>query len=503
VTVLAGTLKVDNNSALGNATGKTVVSNGATLDLGGPGFGVNAVNLISEVIMVSGTGVGGQGAIINSGSVAQDNALHTVVLTGHTTFGGPGNAAGGGNTPGRWDIRDTGGPASLITSNQPFNLTKVGGNQVSLVNAAVDVALANIEVQEGVLGVQGSTTLGNPTNTLTIFSNALLHLTGFAAVPSKIVVLKDGARVDSTSANNTFGGPFILQGSNAFIITAASLTLTNVISGPGALYKQGGSTLVLRGANTYSGGTVVSAGTLVLTNLGSIAGSSNVTIAAGATLNVQARSDGTLTLASGQTLAGNGTVLGSVTVAPGAQLSPGASIGALTITNVALLRGTTVMELNKATGTNDVLRGAATISYGGTLRLVNLGSPVVAGDSFKLFYATAYSGTFTNISPAIPALNLAWNTNTLAIDGTLRISSAPTPQPQITTIALSGANSVLSGTNGVPDWPYYLVSTTNIAAPIATWTRMATNQFDASGAFAITNPINPATPRQFFLLQMQ
>ena len=502
VLVQAGTLKVDNNSALGTV-GKTVVSSGATLDVGGPSFAVNAANIISEVIYVSGTGVGGQGAIINSGSVAQHNALHNVVLTGDTTFGGSGNAGSGGDTPGRWDIRDTGGPASLITSNQPYNLTKDGPNYVNLVNTTVDPALANIEVRQGILGVQGSTTLGNPTNTLTIFSNALLHLTSFTVVPNKVVVLRDGGFVDSTSANNTFGGPFTLQGSNSFLITANSLTLTNVLSGPGSLYKLGGSTLILRAANTYLGATIVSAGTLMLTNIGSISGCSNITVAAGATLNVQPRTDSTLTLSSNQTLGGNGTILGSVTVSPGAQLSPGTSIGALTITNSALLRGATVIELNKTAATNDVLRGLANISYGGTLRLINLGSALLAGDAFKIFYATSYSGTFTNCSPAIPAVNLAWNTNTLATDGTLRIVSAPTPQPRIASVSVSGGNLRLSGTNGVPGWPYYLLASTNVASPLATWTRIATNQFDTAGAFAVTNSVNPALPRQFYVIQLQ
>jgi autotransporter-associated beta strand protein len=500
VIVLGGAVRVDHNAALGDATGRTVVNSGATLDLGGSSFGINGLNLINEVIMVSGAGVNGQGAIINSSSTAQDNALHTVVLTGDTTFGGPGDATGGGNTPGRWDIRNTGGPASLITSNQPYNLTKVGSNQVTLVNVTVDSTLANIEVRAGTFGVQGSTTLGNPANTLTVFPGALLHLTSFTVVPSKVVVLKNGATVDSTSANNTFGGPITLQGSNTFNVTAASLTLTNVLGGTGSLNKLGGSTLVLSANNTFTGGTVVGAGTLVLTNLGSIFGSSNVSVSAGATLNARARTDGMLTLVAGQTLTGNGTVLGSVTVGPDAAISPGSSVGALTVTNVVTLQGTTFMELSKSANTNDVLRGAASIVYGGTLSLTNLSGTLAASDVFKLFYATSYSGAFTKLVPPMPGSGLAWGTGTLTSDGTLRVVAAP--RPVINSLALAGGNLVSSGTNGIPNALYYVLSSTSVGLPLTNWTRLATNVFAADGSFAFTNAIEPTAPLRFYVLEL-
>jgi len=93
----------------------------------------------------------------------------------------------------------------------------------------------------------------------------------------------------------------------------------------------------------------------------------------------------------------------------------------------------------------------------------------------------------------LPRTNLAWNTNTLATDGTLSIVS----------VAVTGGDLAVTGTNGVPDWPYYLLSSTNVTAPLFSWTRIATNQCDASGAFAVTNAINPAVARQFYLLQLQ
>jgi autotransporter-associated beta strand protein len=60
--------------------------------------------------------------------------------------------------------------------------------------------------------------------------------------------------------------------------TSAKLTLTNVVSGPGALIKEslngpGSGTLVLSAANTYTGGTVVNAGTLTVAGAGTLGAS--------------------------------------------------------------------------------------------------------------------------------------------------------------------------------------------------------------------------------------
>ena len=78
------------------------------------------------------------------------------------------------------------------------------------------------------------------------------------------------------------------------------------------------------------------------------------------------------------------------------------------------------MELNAPARTNDVVRGLTTITYGGALVLSNL-TGITASNSFKLFSAETYRGAFATLNPASPGL--AWNTNTLALDGTLRILS--------------------------------------------------------------------------------
>ena len=175
VTVAQGTLRVDKNSALGTTNGTTTVASGATLDIGGPTFGSNALSLGAERMFVAGGGVAGRGAIVSTSSNAQPNALRLVTLTGDATFGGPGPWTASGLNPGRWDIRGTPATAFLSTGGQPYNLTKVGSNQVSLASVTVDPALANIDIQQGVLSFEGSTTsMGNSNGTVTVHPGATL-----------------------------------------------------------------------------------------------------------------------------------------------------------------------------------------------------------------------------------------------------------------------------------------------------------------------------------------
>ena len=73
----------------------------------------------------------------------------------------------------------------------------------------------------------------------------------------------------------------------------------------------------------------------------------------------------------GGTLGGSGLIRGPVVVQAGAAVSPGAILGTtaiLTISNSLSLAGTTFMALNAAAGTNDLIRGLTTVSYGGTCR---------------------------------------------------------------------------------------------------------------------------------------
>ena len=491
VTVMQGTLKVGSSSALGATNGGTSVQTGATLDVGGNSLG-------GESVIASGSGVNGKGAIYNSGAQIT-SGIRFLTLAGDTWLGGTGpfNPT---NNQGRWDVRGTNNndvSGTLSTGNQPYNLIKVGSNQVSIVGINVDTNLANVDIQQGLMGWETVTTsMGNPASNLFVRAGATLSFFNANTAWNKNFVFYGnglGATVTNWSGANTIIGPVQLNGACVFWGGGTSLTLGGVVSGTGSLNKNGSYLLVLSNANSYTGNTMVNAGTLQLTNGGSIASSPNITVASGATLNAS-----TLTLASGQTLQGNGSVAGNISVNPGATIAPTGAPGTLTVTGTATLRGTTALQLNKVAGANGVL-SAGSISYGGTLALTNLSGAFAPGDSFKLFNATSYTGAFSNIVPVIPDVNLAWNTNGLNT-GVVSVVSLPTRPPQLGINA--GANGfVFSGSNGVPGWPYYLLVSTNMGSPLSNWTPLLSNWFDNNGNFIFTNNAG-SNGQQFFILQL-
>jgi hypothetical protein len=126
----------------------------------------------------------------------------------------------------------------------------------------------------------------------------------------------------------------------------------------------------------------------------------------------------------------------------------------------------------------------------------------VAGEVFQLF-GKAGAGSFTSVSlPDLSALpgGLSWNTNDLYVTGA--ISVVASAAPSIGAVALSGTDFIFSGTGGVEGATYYVLRSTNVAAPSSHWTPVATNVFGPGGVFSYTNAITPAVPESFFRLQI-
>ena len=216
-----------------------------------------------------------------------------------------------------------------------------------------------------------------------------------------------------------------------------------------------------------------------------------------------------LTLANTQTLAGVGTINGSLVVSAGASLTPAGSnitlgitsgtnsTGTIVASNAITLNGTTVIKLNGSGISDEVQASGAGITYGGTLSLNNIsGAPLTAGNNFKIFSATSYTGSFANITPGTPGAGLAWDTSQLNT-GFLNVVVAPS-QPVVNSVLLSGGSLIFSGTNGAAGGSYSVLTTTNLATPLANWSSVATNSFDATGAFSVTNAITPGSPQQFY-----
>jgi hypothetical protein len=65
----------------------------------------------------------------------------------------------------------------------------------------------------------------------------------------------------------------------------------------------------------------------------------------------------------------------------------------------------------------------------------------------------------------------------------------------------SGGNLVFQGAGGLPNDVFEVVTTTNLATPLALWTPVLTNQYLSFGEFSFTNAIDFGQPQRFFRLR--
>jgi fibronectin-binding autotransporter adhesin len=511
LTISEGMVIAGSTAALGDANGRTTVTNGGTLD-------INGINFSTEPVYVSGAGVGGKGAIVNNGA-GQADALAAITIIGDTTLGGSG---------GRMDINNVSGtPGCLLSDPAGFKLTKMGTNAVSLFNnyglssnvsQLFNTQLGEIEVKEGVLRVQCGTILGDATKTVAVRSNATFQLDNLWSnnIIQKVVVLDDGAGMYSTrsGAYNWFGGPITLNGINTFdAISGAYLILTNEISGTGSLVKNigyhpgspetstGTGVLILSASNSFTGDFKIQTGTAILTNSAASVTKAASIWMAGGTLTIL-RPDATLALATGQTFKGNGTLNGKLSSPVGTTVAPGTTTTAATLTlkGDTTLRGTNIMDITKSgiTLTADKLAVTGVLDLGGTLT-VNLAgtTALAAGDKFTLFTATSFTGGFTTLNlPGGPSV--IW-TNKTAIDGTIEVLQAePTARPSLISSVSSGSMSLSWDTAYTS---YVLEGETNSRSIGLTTNSADWHTVPGVSGNQISIPIDPANGSVFFRLR--
>ena len=266
-TISAGILKLGNIAALGAGTGAvdgTTISAGATLDLGG--VSIPTANANAERITVSGAGVGGNGAILSSTVLATPfNGVRFLTLAGDTTLG----------FSNRWDVgHNTGsGPSSLVGAGFTLNfLGTAAAAQASLNNlGATDLGDINVNlgsvVTTNILYFQGTTDLGRPGNTATITGGSALEIfsNNTNTTFDKKFALNNGVLNVGKAA--TLPGTISLTTATNTINANAATAASGVISGTGSLIKGGANTLTLSNANTYTGSTTVTNGTLSINSI--------------------------------------------------------------------------------------------------------------------------------------------------------------------------------------------------------------------------------------------
>ena len=392
----AGTLTL---SVVNTYTGGTVVNGG----------------ILSLTAFVSDTGsIRGEMTVNNGGKAtfstslgysAPANTPTTINLNngGKLEFTGSGNATftgvtvnmtGGNwtqtNPTGKYDLFQTGSYgqgaintlASATTSEISARLSMRSYTPVFTVAegaAAVDLLVSGALLVEGAFGI---TKAGPGLMALTSAGNTY---TGQTTISAGTLQLGNNTSTGSLSPLSAI----VNNGTLAFNRTSPLVQGTDfnsVISGTGGVSQLGSGTTTLSGFNTYTGATLVSNGTLLVS--GSISGSA-VTV-----------SGGTLGSSSGTT----GGTVGSVTVTSGGTLAPGASTGILTSTgNLTMSSGSTFAAEVNATGVGtgyDQMVVAGNVNLGGsTLSLT--GSYTGNGDVFTLILnngASAVTGTFSGLS---------------------------------------------------------------------------------------------------------
>jgi hypothetical protein len=184
------------------------------------------------------------------------------------------------------------------------------------------------------------------------------------------------------------------------------------------------------------------------------------------------------------------------------------------LTNAAGTANAGISALNTTNSTIHLrLNGNLIFTNIATTNLAAAGLNVLAIDGltnvttttvFPLISYSSFVGSIANFSlaplPAEFAGTLLNNAANKTIE--LRLTHSGIAAPAISAIHFSPSALLLSGTNGIPLWNYYLLTSTNLALPLSNWSSIATGLFDGSGSFQITNPLDRNSSQNFFLLQL-
>lgn len=466
-TVISNGILRINSTGLGSGI---ITNYGSTLTLAVANNFANSLN-VNGNCLVDLANISGDNALNGAWSGSGHVTIQSQRDSGRTfTMGGGGN--NGGNMAGFTGTLDCGTNAGSIRFNDTSN------NNLGSTNAIYDIGT-------------GSATLMARNGGITI---SLGELRG--GVNTKLSGRGNGTAstltysIGGKDTSSTFDG-IIKDGGNAT-----------------AIIKVGLGTLNLSGASTYTGSTTVNLGAIALTGTASIGASSSINVVAGATLEVSGLATPTLAVGANQTLQGRGTILGGVDSTSGLRIAPGGGVGGglgtLTATNAITLGGTTWMKLNRASSPNSdrLVSSLSTITYGGTLLVTNIGAALQIGDTFDLFDGAGLgAATFTTLQ--LPNY-IAWDTTSLGLTGIISVSGF-LPGPTLSSISNDGVNVTLNGSNGAPNGAFTLLSSTNLALPLASWTTVTTGTFDGTGAInpPLVVPVDPAASQQFYLLKVQ
>ncbi len=280
-----------------------------------------------------------------------------------------------------------------VDANSGWNgqsLTKTGAG--TLILNAENTYTGGTTISDGTLVATNVEALG----TGNVTDNATLELnTGGDfdnAISGSGQVVKSGDETLTLSGANSYTGGTLISGgtlvaSNVEALGTGDVTdnatlelntggdFDNAISGSGQVVKSGDETLTLSGTNTYTGGTLISGGTLVASNVEAL-GSGNIDNYASLQLN-----------ASGQFVTANLTTHDNATTAIGA----GSALRANTLTQEA----NSTLAVHLTDSNSDAIVTADHANLGGTLDITGIGNVA------KSWTRDAYAYTLIDSDSAI------------------------------------------------------------------------------------------------------
>lgn len=263
------------------------------------------------------TTIAGGGTFLYTGGTASMNRTFTIGTSGGTIQN---NGSGALTLSGTID--NAGNALSINTNSANItasnvisgagSLTKLGTNTLTLSGNNTYSGVTNITV--GTLSAQNANALGSTASGTIVASGATLEINN-ANIGNEALTLSGtgaggagallGVGTSSLSGNITLAADTTMGG-------AGTLTLSGIIGESGgarALTKEDAGTLILAGANTYSGLTIINAGTLQAANASALgATTAGVNVGTGATLEINNVNIGAENVAlAGATLASSGT----------------------------------------------------------------------------------------------------------------------------------------------------------------------------------------------------
>ncbi|ECD6676789.1 AIDA autotransporter-like protein ShdA, partial [Salmonella enterica subsp. enterica serovar Kedougou] len=372
-----GTLVASNVEALGSGD----VTDDATLELNTGGTFDNAISGSGQVVKsgdetltLSGTNTYSGGTLISGGTLVASNV--EALGTGDVTN----DAVLELNTGGTFDNAIS-GSGQVVKSGDKM-LTLSGANSYSGGTLISDGTLVASNVEA--LGT------GDVTNNATLELNTGGDFTNNISGSGQVV--KSGDKMLTLSGSNTYtGGTTINDGmlvatsvealgsgdvtNDAVLALNTGGDFANNIGGTGSVVKSGDETLTLSGSNTYTGGTLISSGTLVANDVNAL-GTGDVTDNAtlmlntggdfinniGGTGRVEKSGDDTLTLSGTNSYTGGTTISGGTLVATNVE-----ALGTGDVTNNATLELNTGGDFtNNISGSGQVVKsGDETLTLSG------------------------------------------------------------------------------------------------------------------------------------------